>query len=194
MVNQKKEYIFKGGDFMRTAKLSTRGFTLVELLIVIALLGALAIGLIGALDPFEQLKKGQDTGTRNTVSEVQSAIIRFYALKGIMPWCTADPCPAADVASMQSGSSGLLLNDNAMSAVLDRIVQTGELKSNFTTLQSKEMGKVHVTGTDSQAIVCYQPVSKSFRADANTKFDATGGTPAGTCDTTDANACFWCVQ
>lgn len=174
---------------MRTAKLSRRGFTLVELLIVIALLGALAIGLIGALDPFEQLKKGQDTGTRNTVSEVQSAIIRYYALKGIMPWCSTDPCPAADYQDI----TGVLLSDNSMSGVLDKIVQTGELKSNFTTLQSKEMGKIHISGTASQAVVCYQPTAKSFRSDMNTKYDATGGSD-DTCDSTDTGACYWCVQ
>ncbi|MEK7634177.1 MAG: prepilin-type N-terminal cleavage/methylation domain-containing protein, partial [Patescibacteria group bacterium] len=64
------------------------GFTLIELLIVIALLGALAVGLLAALDPFEQLKKGTDTGVRNTVSEVHGSIIRFYAIKNYMPWCT----------------------------------------------------------------------------------------------------------
>ena len=36
-------------------KLLQYGFTLVELLIVIALLGALAIGLLATVDPFEQL-------------------------------------------------------------------------------------------------------------------------------------------
>ena len=45
-----------------------KGFTLIELLIVIALLGALAVGLIGAIDPFEQLKKGADTGVRDLVN------------------------------------------------------------------------------------------------------------------------------
>ncbi|MFS8159790.1 MAG: prepilin-type N-terminal cleavage/methylation domain-containing protein, partial [Candidatus Roizmanbacteria bacterium] len=63
------------------------GFTLIELLIVIALLGALAVGLLAALDPFEQLKKGTDSGVRNTVSEIQGAAIRFYALKEHQPWC-----------------------------------------------------------------------------------------------------------
>ena len=39
----------------------SKGFTLIELLIVIELLGALAAGLLAAIDPFEQLKKGVDT-------------------------------------------------------------------------------------------------------------------------------------
>ena len=57
------------------------GFTLIELLIVIALLGALAVGLLAALDPFEQLKKGTDTGVRNMVSEIHGSAIRYYAIK-----------------------------------------------------------------------------------------------------------------
>src|SRR3989344_9347105 len=72
------------------------GFTLIELLIVIALLGALAIGLLGAVDPLEQIKKGTDTGTRNTVAEFHSAVIRYYAIKGLMPWCSVSSCNGTD--------------------------------------------------------------------------------------------------
>src|SRR5258706_16406106 len=76
--------------FTAPFKRTNRGFTLIELLIVIALLGALAVGLIGALDPFEQLKKGTDTGTRDIVNQVQTAVIRYYSVKNAMPW-TVDP-------------------------------------------------------------------------------------------------------
>ena len=169
-----------------------KGFTLIELLIVIALLGALAIGLIGAIDPFEQLKKGPDTGTRNVVSEVQSAIIRYYALKNGMPWCPTGGCTVAGSTYVLTQS----LSAAAATGYLSKIVESGELKSNFTTLQSGELNKVFVTGTDSQAVVCYQPASKSFRSDLNTKFDRDGtehsGSPA--CGTTDTTACFWCVR
>lgn len=163
-----------------------KGFTLIELLIVIALLGALAIGLIGAIDPFEQLKKGQDTGTRNTVSEIHSATIRFFALKGYMPWCSdADTCTDPDSTA---------LNSTPMNVAISRIIDTGELKSNFTTIQSKELTKVFVTGTSSDAKVCYKPVSKAFRSDANTKYLIDGDESGVACGTTDATACYWCVQ
>jgi hypothetical protein len=162
---------------------------LVELLIVIALLGALAIGLIGALDPFEQLKKGTDTGTRNSVSEIHSAVIRYYALKGIMPWCATSGCIVD-----QTYVVSMPLSNATFLPYLANIVDTGELKSNFTTVQQGELGKIYVTGTDAQVIVCYKPGSKSFRSDLNTKFDAAGVQSTSPCLATDIGACFWCVQ
>lgn len=164
-----------------------KGFTLVELLIVIALLGALAIGLIGAIDPFEQLKKGQDTGTRNTVSEIHSSVIRYFALKGRMPWCTTDTCS-------DTKPSSTALNSTPMSEAVSRIIDTGELKSNFTTIQEKELIKVFVTGTTEDTKVCYKPVSKSFRSDDNTIFLKDGEKSTVTCGTTETTACYWCVQ
>jgi prepilin-type N-terminal cleavage/methylation domain-containing protein len=170
-------------------KIMQKGFTLVELLIVIALLGALAIGLIGALDPFEQLKKGTDTGTRNNVSEIHSAIIRYYALKGYMPWCNK----VGDLAVCDSNPSGIALASGVMVSALSNVVETGELKSNFTQVNSGELSKIFVTGTEVAATVCYTPGSKSFRSDNNTKSDKYGNNKTP-CLITDAGACYWCVQ
>jgi len=167
-----------------------RGFTLVELLIVIALLGALAIGLIGALDPFEQLKKGTDTGTRNTVSEVQGAIVRYFALKGYMPWCDDSTCATAQPLSEP------LNGTTTMETAISKIVNSGELKTDFTAIQSGQLDKVFVTGTPLTAIVCYQPTAKSFQSDVNTKYkkDGTLEDP-DTCKSDDGTAsCYWCVQ
>lgn len=178
------------------ARVFHKGFTLVELLIVIALLGALAIGLIGALDPFEQLKKGTDTGTRNTVTEVHQAIIRYYSLKGYMPWCADQNCTTFDPASISTGDTLVNIQTN----VLSKIILTGELKSNFTTLQSSQLGKIYVTGTTGDAIVCYKPESKAFQADKNTKYTAFTGTADGTPATCKGSGatpgvdCWWCVQ
>jgi len=187
------EVFFKGGDHMKG--FMKKGFTLIELLIVIALLGALAIGLIGALDPFEQLKKGTDTGVRNTVSEIHSAIIRYYALKGSMPWCDAGDnlCTGAGaIFGASMGPSGAMLNSTGMSQVVANIVDTGELKSNFSTVQASQLGKISVTGSSQDVAVCFKPDSKSFRADNNTRYDQYGLTTTS-CGGT-ATHCYWCVQ
>lgn len=155
-----------------------KAFTLIELLIVIALLGALAVGLLAALDPFEQLKKGTDTGVRNTVSEVQGAVIRYYAIKNEMPWATGS-------------ISGSAKNNYSY---LSMVVDTGELKSDFSTLAGDAtLSNIKMIGDDQSITVCFQPKSKSFRSDPNTKFGAGGDILSG-CPSGTSSSCYWCVK
>ena len=168
-----------------------RGFTLIELLIVIALLGALAVGLIGAIDPFEQLKKGTDTGRRDLVNQVQTAIIRYYSVKNAMPF-------AADIITP------VAVDDPSFAAALDAIKSAGELRNDFETIQAGNLPYIFVSGTidPPAAIVCYQPTSKSFLSDPNTKYlDATGlnvdPVAGGVCKSSNppgATLCYWCIQ
>ncbi len=172
-----------------------KGFTLVELLIVIALLGALAIGLIGALDPFEQLKKGTDTGTRDLVNQVQTAVLRYYATTNKMPWTDeATAFTEIDLAT------------DPMPTAISNMVAAGEMKSNFTEIYSGSLNKVWVSytpmtdTTSVQVRVCYAPGSKSFQVDPATKYlkDGTENTGEGTsaCKSTTGGeaTCYWCVQ
>lgn len=161
-----------------------RGFTLIELLIVIALLGALAVGLIGAIDPFEQLKKGSDTGTRDIVNQVQTAIIRYYSVKNAFPWTGAITAEN--------------LSSATMTTAISNMVDAGELKSDFMTIQANKLGQVFVSGdsTTYTAVACYKPTSKSFRVDANTKFSQAGVLRTDCISQTGGTAtdCYWCIQ
>jgi prepilin-type N-terminal cleavage/methylation domain-containing protein len=164
------------------------GFTLIELLIVIALLGALAVGLLAALDPFEQLKKGTDTGVRNTVSEVHGAVIRYYAVAGNkMPW---DPSTTIGPVNLSTGYSTVGLH---------KVVSAGELKSDFSSLAGDRLRQITVIGTQESITVCFRPESKSFRTDPNTKYNSSGieiGTGPGVCGqtTSPSFSCYWCVM
>lgn len=173
-----------------------KGFTLVELLIVIALLGALAIGLIGALDPFEQLKKGTDTGTRDLVNQVQTAILRYYATTNKMPWA------AEDTAFTEIDLATAPMSDEA----IPNMIAAGEMKSNFTEIYSGSLNKVWVSytpmsdTTSVQVRVCYAPGSKSFQVDPATKYLKNGtenkGEGTAACKSTSGGeaTCYWCVQ
>jgi prepilin-type N-terminal cleavage/methylation domain-containing protein len=159
----------------------SKGFTLIELLIVIALLGALAVGLLAALDPFEQLKKGTDTGIRNTVSEIHGSLIRYYAIKSTLPWG-------------EGAYSGTAEEGGDFSSYLQSVIDTGELKADFFKLAGSQLQQIYVNATADTATVCFQPKSKSFRSDPNTKYSSDGSDLGDTTNCPTSNSCYWCVR
>ena len=54
--------------------LTRRGFTLIELLIVIAILGVLAVVILVAINPQEQLARTRDAGRTSTVTQLGHAM------------------------------------------------------------------------------------------------------------------------
>ncbi len=160
----------------------SKSFTLIELLIVIALLGALAVGLLATVDPFEQLKKGRDTSTRNTASEFYNSVVRFYSAKGSFP------------TALVEGTQTTL---NALSDAISEIAAAGELKSDFFNLAGTgNLRRIEVyIPTSEKIVVCFNPESKAFRNDQNTKFDSTGGIPGSdVCPNATSTSCYVCFQ
>lgn len=67
-----------------------KGFTLVELLIVIAILGTLAVVVLIALNPVQQLARTRDAGRDSTVQQMAHAMeARGTILGGVYPVCAA---------------------------------------------------------------------------------------------------------
>ncbi len=161
------------------------GFTLIELLIVIALLGALAIGLLATIDPFEQLKKGRDTSTRNTTLEAYNSELRYYSTKAAFTWPTSSSFVAQPLSSMGSD--------------ITTLISAGELKNQFIQLAGTgNLAKIFLSTTSSTNVsVCFKPESKSFQIDPATIFGSDGQTSASVCKSQTSvggTDCFYCVQ
>jgi len=160
---------------------ATRGFTLIELLIVIALLGALAVGLLAAIDPFEQLKKGRDTSTRNTLSEFYNANLRYYSTKSRFPW--------GDVTQ-----GGVQMGD--LATYVNILQDAGELKANFMALSQSATGAIYLSSTGGEDLhTCFKPESKGFQIDPNTIYTQTGAPDSG-CKSLSSggHTCYYCIQ
>ncbi len=59
-----------------------KGFTLIELLIVIAILGVLAIVVLVAINPVQQLERTRDSGRKSTVTQLGHAVQAYYTSRG----------------------------------------------------------------------------------------------------------------
>jgi len=55
-----------------------KGFTLIELLIVMAILGVLAVIVLVAINPVEQLARARDTGRISAVQQIGRAAVAYY--------------------------------------------------------------------------------------------------------------------
>ena len=65
--------------------LARRGFTLIELLIVMAIIGVLAVVVLVAINPAEQLKRARDTGRISGVQQIGRAAAAYYTANSELP-------------------------------------------------------------------------------------------------------------
>lgn len=163
---------------MKMFSLKKLGFTMIELLIVIAVLGILAVAVLSAINPIEQINRGRDTGSRSDAEQLVSAVDRFYASKGYYPWvkdaestntATFDAVDAMiklDSPTITMGSETTLL------APLSLLSTGGasELKDSFitriTALGYNNLFLYNNGGVTSSTYACFKPKSSSFREEA----------------------------
>lgn len=156
------------------------GFTLIELLIVIAVLGILAVAVLAAINPIEQINRSRDTGSRSDAEQLIGAIDRFYASNGYYPWQTGATDTAHQAQAWASVNTPWA--DANSVGVLAKLSQSGteELKSSFTnrittatynTLQAYNEGSA-----GSSTYLCFLAKSGAFQTESGTR--CAGSLPA----------------
>lgn len=184
---------------------TAQGFTLIELLIVIAVLGILAVAVLSAINPIEQINRSRDTGSRSDAEQLIGAIDRYYATQGFYPWLTA-PCTAANCEATAWGAVSTW-NDGTTLLVLSKLSESGsgELKASFTNRISgatyNPLSKYHEGGAGDSTYVCFSPKSSSFKVEAATRCTTTGAIPddypaeacPSTCSVASPDTCYSCL-
>ncbi|MDD2483184.1 MAG: type II secretion system protein [Candidatus Shapirobacteria bacterium] len=155
-----------------------KGFTLVELLIVIALIAILSVAVLATINPIEQSNKARDAKFRNDTAEVLSAYERYYASQNKYPW--SYPSLAHPTEVVLDGTSGIsFLATDWRFGVIDaadtnggQLITTSELKSAFTGKDFfKDIAAAELNGVDAvyafhsgdNNYVCYCPKANANR-------------------------------
>jgi prepilin-type N-terminal cleavage/methylation domain-containing protein len=181
------------------------GFTLIELLVVIGILGVLAAALIATIDPFEQIKKAQDSNTKNAAVEFNDSLLRYYATHNAFPWA-ATPANGGNGAGCNGAAApdgSKSLTDVTMGTCVTALTAENELKSAFAQ-DKADLQDIYVTydSTANDTIACFQPQSKSQQQVALMNADGSAGPGLATHTCAFNNGvpadpkggCFWCTQ
>jgi prepilin-type N-terminal cleavage/methylation domain-containing protein len=180
--------------FSLIKKSASKGFTLIELLVVIGILGVLAAALIATIDPFEQLKKAQDSSMKDLAIEFLNANTRYYANHNALSWFSVANGGANCYTSNTLSSVPLTSLTNCITAM----ISDGELKQGFSGGQNLNLvlatNPNPQTGGVQDTTVCFLPQSKAQRKDSNSKFTAAGASATNCISQGGSAACYWCAQ
>ncbi len=162
-----------------------RGFTLVELLIVIALLAAIALIVIAAINPIEQSNRARDTRFASDSGQMVSALERYYATRSQYPWIGTGGGQRA--ASNEAAYPYVTAGDEgvgvcgASCAVDGVLINNNELKQEFrnrdfirdqaSTDPTKVIKIGKAQGSNASVYACYVPLSNSSRQKACAESD-----------------------
>ena len=211
-----KQYIaFDRGKVSLTAKLEKNrnlkraGFTLVELLIVIALIGVLVLVVLAAINPIEQANKARDTRFRSDGAQLLAAIDRYFASQSEFPWVTVDSTTYSNDSSLgfMTAANELVGLCCATCSADGLLITSLELKGSFRgrdfLTATSDDKRIHIgkeAGASGSAYACFYPESKSIRDKAiaggkvYTLSTTTGvRTVTSTCDSTWTTSCYICV-
>ncbi|BCX14933.1 MAG: hypothetical protein KatS3mg088_616 [Patescibacteria group bacterium] len=159
-------------------KSSIKGFTLIELLIVIAVLGILAVAVLAAINPIEQINRSRDTGSRSDAEQLIGAIDRYYASRGYYPWQTGAGTAGAAVPWTRITTTW---SGSGTTSVLAQLSAAGteEIKQSFvnriTTSGYNPLFIFNRGQAGDSYYVCFAPQSGSFRTEANNRCGSTSG-------------------
>ena len=131
-----------------------QGFTLIELLIVMAILGVLAVVVLVAINPVQQLARTRDSGRKSTVTQLGHALeAHFTARNG--EYLDATNCIAANGGPLLTVWMGCLEDAGEMSSAPSRIAnsvgtsvpQTCNLIGGISGSQNEYCYNVNATST-----------------------------------------------
>lgn len=191
-----------------------KGFTLIEVLIVIALIASLAVIVIAAINPVEQANRSRDTRYATETADVVKAVERYFASQGNFPWVTVDSATydnSDDFGFVNATTEevGICGSSCTSGGVL---ITSEELRSDFlnkgfvtATDVSDQIMIGKDTGSNESVYACYIPLSKAAKEKAVAEdnvwtLDTSGGRTAGStasggaCDPASSwTTCYACV-
>lgn len=156
------------------------GFTMIELLVVISIIGILAVAVLSAINPIEQINKGRDTRLRSDAGEMLGATERYFSIHEIYPWNETRTGAEATPNTPYTPSSTVFSTAFTFDGTADpqnaggtwnwsyQLADTSEVKPAFVqrVINDSQLLVLRDAGTNASTYVCYSPQSYAFQLEA----------------------------
>jgi len=97
---------------------NSSGFTLLELLVVIVMLGILFASLLAAINPIGQMQKARDSKRIEDLVKINKALVQYYIKHGDLPDNTEDDLDGWDCSNLGQSFLQPLIDDQILEAVV----------------------------------------------------------------------------
>lgn len=125
-------------------EIMNKGFTLIELIVVVGILAILSTFLLTVLNPFEQFKKAQDARRKSDLAQIQKALETYYQDNTAYPTGT-------------SGSSYEMFTS-------DGIKNFGDSWGQYMTIIPKDIGtRRYIYVSDGQSYYIYASLDRGAK-------------------------------
>lgn len=160
---------------MKKRNIFEKGFTLVELLIVIALIAILSVAVLATINPIEQSNKARDAKFKNDAAEVLSAYERYYTSVATYPWMgvTTDPVASIDTTVLYASDDahfGIVPDAGDAGVTAGKLILASELKASFmgkepfeNDVTEEDTMYAYHNGATNSNYVCFHPKAAANR-------------------------------
>lgn len=113
---------------MKAKHITPKGFTLIELIVVIAVLGVLAAGVFAAINPVKRINQAKDTRIKTDIGQISRAMQAYFTSTGTSgtPYY---PSAVADLVSSELKSEPKTPGGGSYTMVLNPLDCTTTLKT-----------------------------------------------------------------
>lgn len=179
-----------------------KGFTLVEVVVVVAILGILAVGVIISIDPIELMNRASDSTTLSLARDFTSAANQFQTNRLYSAACADGEC-VSYVDSLSTSSTVAL---STLTTVNSSLVNAGATTEATTFTSHRQASQIQVSLTtvdqpkDTVFVLCWLPKSKQQKAEAQTSnpnsaiYNSRGiAQSQSACPANSTNTCYRCL-
>ena len=176
----------------------TKGFSLIELLVVMVILAIVSVALLSAINPLEQIRKAKDARRLKDAGDLLGGYARYFGTYRCHVWYPDAPDCTGESTSRLNNP---VVADFSPTGVDYGLITQNTLKEAFVERDSIENGEMLVSNDDERRVaVCFEPESKKSRNGGFIPLTGNLGkvpVPGRKCSDPDGypdDSCFICVS